>query len=188
MVIITDKILEPCLKAGITPDKFNIIACTCEFHYDIIKFFANKTALKWAEQIEVRTFLIGGNQVEQWLQAKGYKVVSMGQSFEALSLGNVGGISYYLAKLLGCDEVCLIGMDHSQTLEFLDNFPKEIQDNFFIIKSDHCMDPMYQYFTKTFLQFSKIFKIRTINCTEVGSLYDDDIIKMPFKEFLIAKG
>lgn len=184
MIYCTDAALKQTLEAGVLPKKFkNLKIVTCETSEGIMKFFDYDICKKYATQLSVISYVNGDAMVE-WVRLNGYTVLNEPMNLETMAFSNSGGIAWLQAIKDGASEVVLIGMDHSLPLSFLDNFPKEIQDFFFIKTPNYCLDLDYQYYTRTFFELAKIKNVKTINCTGQGALYSESITKGNFADYV----
>lgn len=127
--------------------------------------------------------------------------------------GNIGSCLYNIASFLGYNPIVTIGMDLSfPTIKDMKTyFPNatdedwerkiEISDNKYISQYHRRTNPVYnkQYYIDTVFDsyatshkswadtLYTYYNIKSINCSEQGSLYGGSILNIPFKEYLDNK-
>lgn len=191
-LIVTDLILKKVLDAGITPDKFPLFyVVSSEDGGDVQPLFHHDIIGKWADKIRIILFTVH-KDVESYI--KGLKMTTQikNDTFETSLLANVGGMCWYAAwKYLNCNEIAMIGMNHSYPVDHLKKFSVRYQTLFFksghndVFDNDYVLDPVYQYFSSTFNELlTKMPKeIKTINCSEEGAIFQH-CENMRFKDYV----
>ena len=179
-LIVTDLVLEKVLSAGITPDKFpHFYVVSSEDGGDVQPLFHHKIIGKWADKIRIVLFTVHPD-VESYIRNLKMTVRVENDTYETNLLANVGAMCWYVAwKFLCCTEIAMIGMNQGHGIEHLEKFSPKLQELFFkhgynpIFKKPYVLDPIYQYFSKTFTELLEKMPafIRTINCTEEGSIF-----------------
>lgn len=196
-IITTDKMFRDCLEIGITPDKFDLVVVSSEYGNDIHKHYFKEIIDKKARGCTAYIYT-PDNKVTEYLKSVGCNVITWPHNSmdeDANNLTNVGAISWMTAwKYLKCNKIALIGMNQSYDIQWLENFPKEYQGKLLKIrhsdafKSDYVLDPLYDYYSKSLLDYLEMKKdtIETWNCTGEGSI-DKNCIIDSLENFIDSK-
>jgi len=194
-LFIADVMLKKCLEAGITPDKFpEFYVVSVEFGTYIRNFYTSdlKAELSQKYAAKIRCLLFAyENDFTELLRSLGFQVTVLPDNEHSRTFANVGITGWFLAyDMYKCDEVALIGFNMGRAKDHLKLFPDYFVPLFFKsgynpdLKSDYILDPGYEYFRETFLEWIEKLGVRTINCSQEGSLYGPGIINMEFKQWL----
>jgi len=190
-LLITDKMLKPCLDAGITPDKFpRFFVFTIEdLEKAIIDFFIPS---EYSNKINVIYSPRTKKTVINHIEKLGY-IASLDNWDYLQVCTNVGLMAFCFAwrKLL-LDKVCLIGMNQgSPIMPVPMNENSEAFDLFYekIYNPDlnewSYLTPSMQLWRSAFYDFLELCPgLEIINCTEGGSLFGNGIKNMRFEDWL----
>lgn len=191
-LVITDLILEKALKAGITPDKFpNYYVVSSEDSGNVEPLFHHDIIGKWASKMKIILFTVH-KDVETYIKNLQMTVRIRNDTYETSLLANVGGMCWFVAwEYLHCNEIVMIGMNHSHPVEHLNNFPIKYQTLFFrtghnkFWNNDYVLDPIYQYFSQTINEMLALMpnNIITINCTQEGAIFEN-VENMKLNDYL----
>ena len=194
-VFVSDVVLREALDAGVTPDKFpNYFVISVEYGTYIRNFYTTDLNIdltrKYAPKI---TALLYAHETDftKALRELGFNIILMEQDEYTDVFCNVGITGWWLAwDRFKCDEIGLIGINMSHGKEYLDNFPEFMHKLFFKsgyneeLKCEYVLDPLYQYFQKTFLEWLERRHVKTVNCTQEGAIEGPGVTNMPFREWL----
>jgi hypothetical protein len=235
-IICCDSSLISALKNGITPEKFpKFFVMTIDPYIEIKKYYDDEIVKKFGNRIKgVFSTVVKPSTVEiarkagikiHWIHPlfdyqEGRKsfnqisalMVRAGKNNEGLPAiqtgGNVGTAAWFMGwKILNCDTVTLIGIDHGWSDEDdwgkisshnglydpipvtqessmgVKLFPRIFNPEF----NNYCiLDPIFQYYSSAFREFISRSheKVNTINATEGGSIFGENIKCMTLKRFL----
>ena len=192
-LLITDKMLKPCLDAGITPQRFSrYFVFTIEDLEIIANFFietphSNKIKVICSERTK--------KTVMDKILSNNYNISI--DSWEYLKVTpNVGLMAFCFAwRELKIDEICMIGMDTgTPKMNIPMNEDSEAFALFYkkILNPDlnewTYLNPSAQLWRECFLDYLELTKdIEVCNCTEGGSLFGNGIKSMRFEDWLHLK-
>ena len=233
-IICTDRMLIPCLKQGITPDKFpEFYVVTIDPVDKIAKFYDDPILKQYGNKIRVILSTCTSPLVIQKCKQNNLKMYfvhpliddyrkpsSVNKKMNLMSKseknpkgfpgmqtgGNVGSSCWVFAwAILGRSPVALIGINFgylddskiSETQHFKElaktvgGDEKTTESLYKRIFNPHLecnvlVDPVFDYYREAFCDLVTRTPswVKTINATEGGSLFNDEIIQKSFKEFL----
>lgn len=192
-LLITDKMLKPCLDAGITPQRFSrFFVFTIEDLEVIANFFietphSNKIKVICSERTK--------KSVMNKILSNNYNISI--DSWDYLKVTpNVGLMAFCFAwRELKIDELCLIGMNHGMDKM---NVPMNEDSEAFalfykkVLNPDlnevSYLNPSMQLWREAFYDFLNLApNIEVCNCTEGGTLFGNGIKTMRFEDWLHLK-
>ena len=193
-LLITDKMLKPCLDAGINPQRFSrFFVFTIEDLEIIANFFIETPH---SNKIKVICSKRTKKTVIEKILSNNYNISI--DSWEYLQVTpNVGLMAFCFAwRELKIDELCLIGMNTgtpNMTIPMNEN--SEAFELFYkkILNPDlnewTYLNPSAQLWREAFMDFLELMPSNTevINCTEGGSLFGNGIKNMRFEDWLHLK-
>lgn len=192
-LLITDKMLKPCLDAGITPQRFSrYFVFTIEDLEIIANFFietphSNKIKVICSERTK--------KSVINKILANNYNISI--DSWDYLRVTpNVGLMAFCFAwRELKLDELCMIGMNHgmpkmnipfNEDSEAFSLFYKKILNP--DLNETSYLNPSMQLWREAFYDFLQLAPdIEICNCTEGGTLFGNGIKTMRFEYWLHLK-
>ena len=193
-LLITDKMLKPCLDAGITPQRFSrYFVFTIEDLEIIANFFietphSNKIKVICSERTK--------KSVMDKILSNNYNISIDSWEYLKLTPG-VGLMAFCFAwRELKLDELCLIGMNQGsnkmsvpmpEDSEAFSLFYKKILNP--DLNEWTYLNPSAQLWREAFFDFLELMPQNTevINCTEGGSLFGNGIKNMRFEDWLLMK-
>ncbi len=180
-ILVTDKALQFALEKGITPDKFpNYYVISAEDRKNVNEMFSNPIVKRYSEKINLLYF---------WKPKEIYPIarefgfnLQLYEGYEFCLFGNSGGIAWFVAwNFLHCNTVILVGMDHSwgsNSSKYGIGPESELGKEFYTTGKNPFTNkiwictPSFWYYREVFLYIASInTQIKTINCSESGSLY-----------------
>ena len=186
-LLITDRMLRPCLNMGITPDRFKGFYVFSMEDMFVLKEFYPPT--KHASKITVIHSPRVRKEVLEYIVSLGYKLKCDYWDYLKVT-SNVGLMAFcYGWRVLHLKEIAMIGLDHS-IYPSPDNLPfTEDSDCFrscYTKVGQMIMAPNHQLWLESFIDFLELipYPIRIINCTEGGVLKDKRIKEMEFRKYL----
>ena len=233
-IICTDRMLIPCLKNGITPEKFSeFYVLSIEPKDFTIKLYDDKIIQKYSKGISVVLSTCIGHEVVELCKKNSLKIFwfhpliddyrKPGSTNKIMNLmsksktnptglpgmqtgGNVGVFAWIFSwAILGRSPVALIGLDlghdiniplektrhYDEYLRIFKNNKSEASKHFKRIKNTDLQievlsDPIFDFYREAFLDLvTRSPKwVKTINCTEGGSLFGKGIKNMKFEDIL----
>lgn len=190
VILMTDSALKMAMKAGILPDKFMCYVCTSEDDYRCFGLYEDKLVKQYADKLTV--FLVSPHDyLIEYLQDLDMKIHLFKDDTTTGILAGVGNICWYYAwNQLKCDTIGLVGFDMGYEKGYENNFPEQYRDIFLkvsynpALKCEYVVDPIYDYFRKTLIEYVEKTNVKTINLTPQGSLYHESIQNQTLEEFL----
>lgn len=205
-IIMTDRILNSALEAGITPDKYDIYVNTLDDREEILpRFYNYEIVKKWIKDLKFLYAININHTLVDWTGMHGgliywYQPIRDYNNEETPSFdlifrlmfaaggqqplpilpdgGNVGTCSFMLAHLvLKARRVILLGMD----LSVKGDTKYEVEESENIKKQQSQFD----YYRKALCHILKVYhEAAVINCTEGGALSDPRLKSMKFSDYL----
>lgn len=192
-IIVTDKMLLPCLEYGITPDKYKkYVVCTLEeapivpsyFNDELVGFHAPTIKCYYSNRTTALETIINAGFTQR---------VKMNDNL-TLDTHNVGCMALMAGIFYeNCTDIALIGIDccclpsyvvlDKTHPNFYDVYKEVINDKYMEV----CyLDPIFEMYREDFIYYAHKYKgrCRVSNCTEGGALFSDDIEQKTFSEWL----
>lgn len=205
-IILTDRTLVAALKAGITPDKFDVFVNTLDDKQEILeRFYMHDIVKKWIGRLKFLCAININHNLTQFLDIHDAKIfwyhpmrdwkngeISFDRIYRMMLSakgcppiplisdgGNVGTCSWMLAHLVfGAKRVILTGMD--LTIRGDRKYELEESDN---IKKQ---ESQFSYYRHAFYHALKHYSdsVETINCTQGGALSGPDLKSIKLEDYL----
>lgn len=192
-LLITDRILKPCLEAGITPDKFpNYYVFTVEDAWQIENYLSG---VKECDKITLIHSSRTKKVLLEKLQAQGYRILCDYWPYLS-ALNNVGLMAFHYGwRKLELDELILIGMDQGdykppifpENTDCYREFYKKIHN--YSWDCDVLLNPLHQLWYESFMDLLQLVpeNVKIINATEGGSIDHKRIIPRYLYNVLYGK-
>lgn len=166
--ICADGALKQMLENNIIPS----YVVSNEENSGIMDFYKSDLVHKYKSMFKIFLVTVDAELIE-YLDENDFHFEILQEDKNMQLLQSSGGVAWYIAGTrLNCDTVCLIGMNQSRPLKYLEHFSEDVIKDFFIVQDNYCMDPPFEYFSKTLIEFIKLFKdkFKTVNLTPEGPL------------------
>ncbi len=186
-LLITDKMLKPCLEAGITPDLFlNYYVFTVEDMWQLDEFISN---VKEAPKIRLIHSIRAKQPILDKARKIGYNLICDKWPYLDV-LDNVGLMAFsYGWRVLKCDELILLGMDSTnyEPLKFGEN--TDCYKEFYRKVNGYNLTPLEQLWYDGFMDLLQLApdNLKILNATGGGILQHPRIITKPLEDCLHGK-